>query len=405
VLAKTTVTAEGEVREYPFGSNFAHVVGFSATGIPRMGIENAMNFDLLRSNAFFVERFMNEFRNIKNEGNTVVSTLDARLQNAAASALGNNRGAIFAMNYQTGEILAMVANPNFDPNTISHTWSDLNADEENSPLLNRATQGLYAPGSIFKTLTALEYMRENPNYTDYTFNCTGSITIDGVTINCAGRTVHGTVDLRRAFAVSCNSAFIDLGMTLNTDQFIQTANDLLFNQTLPSVLPASRSIFNLTNTDPVSEHMMTLIGQGRTMASPYHMTMITAAIANGGVLMNPYLVNQIMTYNGHTVRSFKPEEIGPLITSTEASTLQDFMRAVVTEGTAQVLQSGDFTVSGKTGTAQYSTADGTRTHSWFTGFTTKNDLPFAFTVIIEGQDGDTTLRAANISMQMLQGFN
>ena len=405
VLATTTVAEDGsEYRNYPFSNAFAHAIGFSSTGIPRTGVENIMNFELLTSNAFFVERFLNEFRNIKNQGNTIMTTIDARLQNSAAQALGNNRGAIVAIDYTTGQILAMVSNPGFDPNIIGQNWSDLNADEANSPLLNRATQGLYAPGSVFKTLTALEYIRENPDYTSFTFHCTGSITIDGVTINCAGGRAHGTVDLRQAYAVSCNSAFIQLGMTLNTDRFVDTVNSFLFNQTPPSPLNASATRFPLSSSDPTSERMMTYIGQGRTMTSPYHMTLITAAIANGGMLMNPYIVDSILTYNNHTVRSFHPEEFEQLLPASDASILQDFMRAVVTDGTAQVLRSDAFTVAGKTGTAQYSTADGTRTHSWFTGYTTMNDLSFAFTILVEGQDSDATLRAANLAQSMLQGF-
>ena len=120
----------------------------------------------------------------KNHGDTVVTTLDAGLQQAAYNALGENRGAIMVMEASTGKILAMVSGPSYDPNTIAQDWEALNADSAYSPLLNRVTQGAYAPGSTFKIVTALEYMREHPDYQNYSYNCEGSITYEDITIRC-----------------------------------------------------------------------------------------------------------------------------------------------------------------------------------------------------------------------------
>lgn len=165
VLAETQVGEDGtENRVYPYGAAFAHVVGYSNETAGKSGLESIENSELLTSNAFFAEKFLNEFKDEKNHGDTVVTTLDAGLQQAAYNALGENRGAIMVMEASTGKILAMVSGPSYDPNTIAQDWEALNADSTYSPLLNRVTQGAYAPGSTFKIVTALEYMREHPDY-------------------------------------------------------------------------------------------------------------------------------------------------------------------------------------------------------------------------------------------------
>lgn len=156
VLAQTNVSEDGtETREYPYGNMFAHVVGYSVQG--KSGLESVENFELLTSNAFFLEKIKNEFQDKKNIGDSVVTTLNLKLQEAAYDALGNYKGAVVVMEPSTGKILAMVSKPDFDPNAVAENWDFLNTDQD-SALLNRATQGQYAPGSTFKVVTALEYM-------------------------------------------------------------------------------------------------------------------------------------------------------------------------------------------------------------------------------------------------------
>ena len=163
VLAETqTDEAGNESRVYPYGDVFAHVIGYDSS-LGKTGLESVENFELLTSNAFFLEKIRNEFQDTKNIGDTVVTTLDAQLQQAAYDALADNKGAVVVLDPATGKILAMVSKPTFDPNQIETEWDYLNSDSDNSPLLNRVTQGAYAPGSTFKIVTALEFMRENPD--------------------------------------------------------------------------------------------------------------------------------------------------------------------------------------------------------------------------------------------------
>ena len=191
VLAQTNVSEDGtEIREYPYGDMFAHVVGYSSKG--KSGLESAMNFELLTSNAFFLEKMKREFQDEKNIGDNVVTTLDVSLQEAAYDALGSSKGAVVVLEPDTGKILAMVSKPDFDPGSVAENWESLNADE-NAVLLNRATQGRYAPGSTFKVVTALEFLRESASVPSYTYQCTGEIEAGSSKIHCFGGKVHGEV--------------------------------------------------------------------------------------------------------------------------------------------------------------------------------------------------------------------
>ena len=160
VLAKTVTATDSngtEVREYPYGSLFAHAVGYSTVG--KTGIESLANFDLLRSHTNLIEQTADEIMGRKSIGDNVVTTLNVNLQQIASDALGKNRGAVIAIEPDTGKILCMVSKPSFDPNKVAANWNDLvNGDSTEARLLNRATQGLYPPGSTFKIVTALEYM-------------------------------------------------------------------------------------------------------------------------------------------------------------------------------------------------------------------------------------------------------
>lgn len=405
VLAETQAGDDGsETRVYPYGDLFAHVVGYSDPEYGKTGLESTENFDLLTSNAFFLEKLQNEFQGMKDTGDTVVTTLDVNLQQAAYNALGENKGAVVVMEASTGKVLVMLSKPTYDPNAISAQWEVLNSDEENSPLLNRATQGSYAPGSTFKIVTALEYMRENADYANYSYECYGEITQGETTIRCFANTVHGLEDLRSSIANSCNSSFANIGLSLDRTSYRRTAEDLLFNQNLPSVLDYTRASFTVDENTSDAEMMMTAMGQGNTMTNPYHMALITAAIANGGTLMEPCLVEKVTNYAGTEISRNVPKSYKRLLTSAEASQLKEYMEAVVNEGTGSLLSGQTYTAAGKTGTAEYSMVDGEKTHSWFMGFTNVDNPELVISVIVEGADGQDGARAVPIAKQILDVY-
>lgn len=385
VLAETEVDEDGtETRIYPYANMFAHVVGYASKG--RSGLESTLNFNLLRSNAFFGERLVNEFKGEKNIGDNVTTTLDFDLQTAAYDALGDQDGAVVVMEADTGKILAMVSKPDYDPNDIDDIWDSLVAsdNQDDSSLVNRATQGLYPPGSTFKMFTALEYIRENPDtYQDYTYVCDGNITIDGNTINCYHNEVHGSLDLFSSFAKSCNSSFANIGTSLNIDSLSKLCNTFLFNSELPTSMVYNKSNFDLTSNADTYDVMQTVIGQGTTLVTPLHMALITATIANDGVMMRPYLVDHIESYDGNLVKQYSAKEYDTLMTTEEAGIMKDLMQNVVETGTGRKLSGLSYTVAGKTGSAEYGTEKG-NSHAWFVGFSPVEDSKIVVSVIVEG---------------------
>lgn len=384
VLAQTIVGEDGsETRYYPYGNMFAHAVGYDSNG--RSGIESFGNFSLLRSHAFFLEQVFNGIQDEKNQGDNIITTLNYDLQETAYQALGGNRGAVVVLEPSTGKMLAMVSKPDFDPNTIAAEWDSIisDTDSENSVLVNRATQGLYPPGSTFKILTALEYMRENPNYQDYTYECTGSISMENTEIHCYDNSVHGTENLETSFAKSCNTSFANIGLGLDIKAFSGLCDDLLFQKNLPVPYPYKKSSFVLDETSDKDAVTQTAIGQGETLVTPMHMAMITSAIANDGVLMKPYVIDRTENYKGVTVKNYKASEYGSLITKEEAAKLQELMSKVVSEGTGSKLSGQVYQAAGKTGSAEFSNVKG-ESHAWFTGYaSTEEKGTIAVTVIVE----------------------
>jgi len=399
ILADTEVDDDGtERRVYPYGNMFAHVVGYTDKG--KSGLESIANFELLTSNAFFLEKLMTEFQNKKNIGDNVVSTLDVTLQEAAYHALGSSKGAVVVMEPSTGKILAMVSKPDYNPETIAADWDAMTSSGE-SVLLNRATQGLYAPGSTFKIVTALEYMRENSGYSGYSYDCEGKIEKAGTTIHCYNGKVHGTLDLKDSFAYSCNASFCNIGLQLDVNKFRATAKELLFNRKLPSELSYNKSTFSLEENDGDAAEMMTAMGQGQTQVSPYHMALITAAIANNGTLMRPYLIDSVTNYKGTIIDKNEPAEYAELMTADEAARLKEYMSGVVEYGTASVLSGQEYTAAGKTGTAEYS-SDKSKDHSWFVGMSNVDSPDMVISVIIEGSDGSS--KAVNVAKAVFDAY-
>ncbi len=401
-LAQTVVDSEGnETREYPFGSMFAHVVGYSTRG--NTGIESLANSYLLNTHTNLVLQVFYELREEKLLGDTVKTTLRADLQRAAYNALGDRNGAVVALNPKTGEILAMVSKPDYDPNQINEIWDDL-VDEENSNsnLVNRATQGLYPPGSTFKILTLLEYIRENPSdYEDFSFDCDSIYEVGEYSIQCSHQVSHGHENLMEAFANSCNGAFASIGQTLDFSKLYDLCEDFGFNQSLPTDLLNNASSFVLQDSSSLWDVLQTSIGQGKTTVSPLHNAMIVAAVANGGVMMKPYVLDQVETSDGTVVEEFHSEEYRRVMTEEEASILQEYVRAVVTEGTGSGAEGDTYQVAGKTGSAEFAT--GKEPHAWFVGYADLEDPEIVVSVVVEeGSSGGST--AAPIAKAVFDAY-
>ena len=402
VLAMT----KNDERIYPKGRLYAHAVGYATNG--KTGAEALANTQLLYPDYSIASLFKAAFLNEKFEARDVVLTLDDRYQSAIAEAMSNKKGGVVVLEPSTGKIRAMYASPGFDPNTITENWDELRTDEINTPLVNRATQGLYPPGSIFKVVTTLAYMEKQGEMPlDFTYDCTGRIKgeeADGetYTIRCYDGTAHGEVNLETAFAHSCNSYFVKLGEQLSVNELRNAAEQVGFNKALDFDMAYSMSKFQLTEEDSNFEKAATAIGQGRTLVTPLHMAMLAGTIANYGESMKPYLLDYSMSKKGSIKVRNTPVQEGASLDEVTANNLQQLMLAVTEYGTASTLNYSNMTVGGKTGTAQNETDED---HSWFMGFAKddageKDDIAFA--VVVEG--GADSIRAVSIVQKILDVY-
>ena len=382
ILAATNISGREEERIYPYGELFAHVVGFSTMG--KTGIENTMNMNLVTSNASLSSKVDNDINGSKDRGDTVVTTLDVNLQKVAFDSIGYYKGAIVVTEVKTGKILALVSKPCFDPNEIENEWEDIVADKKSSKLLNRATQGLYPPGSTFKILDLLEYIKENPNnYEAYGYQCNGVYSYDGRKITCYHGTVHGYQSLRSSFANSCNCSFANIAMSVDRQSFSDTLRNMLFDQPLPIDLEYSKSHTPITADAEDGEVVQGSIGQGKTTVTPIHLNMITSSIANKGVLMRPMLVDHIENSEGNVLKTYESVSFKRLMEERQADIVADYMHSVVTSGTGSFLKSAKYSSAGKTGSADTDSSKDS-SHAWFTGFAPYEDPEIAVTIIIEG---------------------
>ena len=383
VLAYSQVDESGtETRVYPYGREFAHVVGYSTHG--RAGIEYMANYYLINTSIDLSDKVALDTKGVKYPGDNCTSTLDVALQEVAFNALSARKGAVVVSDPTTGEILAMVSKPDFEPSSISAEWDSLLQDKSpDAKLLNRATQGLYPPGSTFKIVTALAYIKDHPgDYDNYRFTCSGRFTIDDESISCFHGETHGSEDFTSSFANSCNSSFANIGTGISRKVFKTTLDQLLFGKDLPLDMLYSKSRAAIDESTSVGDVMQLSIGQGATAMTPMHLNMITCAIANRGVLMKPYLIQQIKSADGRVIKSYSPEVCRHLMTQEQAATLTGMMEAVVEQGTASRLKGLSYTCAGKTGSAEFNSSS-SDSHAWFTGFAPADDPKICVTIIVE----------------------
>ena len=402
ILAETLRETDGtEERYYPYGEKLAHVTGYVDEG--KTALESIANFYLLRSHQNPVTRFLNDLLGDKNKGDDVVTTIDLDLQLAAYEAMAGRKGAAVILQASTGKILGMVSNPAYDPNIIEEQWADLIAEtNKEANLLNRATQGLYPPGSTFKLITLLEFIRQYPDtWQEFTYDCQGVNEGDGYTMRCYGSTAHGHLTLEEALVTSCNGAFGAIGQMLDRQQLTATCQSLLFGQKLPLALPNKASQFVLDADMTAWAVAQTTIGQGKTQITPLLSAMITASIANGGTMMQPYILDRVIA-GDKVVERYESVSLGTVMSTEEAAIIRQMMRTVITDGTTASLQTDLYEAYGKTGTAEFITGSDT-THAWFTGFAGEGDDCIVVSVILEGA-GTGSQQAAPVAAAVFEEY-
>ena len=376
ILAQTI----DDTRYYPYENLFAHVVGRSNYGLS--GIEASYRNYLTGSNLEDALQKLYKINNSKIPGNNVITTLDVELTKAVYEAMGDYNGAAVVLDAKTGAVLAMVSKPDYNPQTIEENYDILTTSDNNAPLLNRAVSGLYPPGSTFKILTALEYIRENTVYEAFSYECAGSERKHNVTIHCASNKAHGVQNLKQAFANSCNSAFAYLGADLDYDLFYANNEKFLFNSSIGGDFKGNMGSFSLNSEAPEEDISQTVIGLGKTLVTPLQNALITLSVANGGKLMQPYVVERVEDAGGKSVMTNSAVVLDTVMTSEEAKYIAECMREVVVSGTAKSLNELGIEVAGKTGTADYDSAG--NAHAWFTGFAPYDNPEIVVCIILEG---------------------
>ena len=376
LLADNIKMGENYERTYPKGSSTAPWLGYNHSTYGRAGIERVYNQDL--TGQWGTLGVINQITGTT-QGADLELTIDMGVQAVATSALGERRGGVVALDPRTGAVIAMVSYPRYDPNRLEEIWSDIIVDEDR-PLLNRATFGLYPPGSVFKIVVAAAALETGTVTTDTMFDDTGTYVAGGYEVSNYDDKVHGEHDFAKAFASSINTTFAKVGVELGADTLSGYAKAFGFGQIPPWPLGGADSRFPDPGDMDDAHVAQAAFGQGEVLASPLELALITSAVANDGKIMKPYIVEKVTSAKGAVLRTADPDVWSQPISSATAAELKSLMVQVVRSGTGTAAALGGVQVAGKTGTAEVADAE---SHAWFVSFASAEDPSVVVAVIVE----------------------
>lgn len=390
-------------RFYNYPRIYSHIVGYSSPSLGKDGLESSYNDYLLNRNGERTFKSMLERMDNKNKvGNNLVLTIDTKLQERARELLAETevKCAAVVLNPNTGEIYSMVSLPDFDSSTIREDWKEI-AASTNGVLVNRAIAGLYPPGSTFKTVTSVAILEDKDLDLSYVDEGTQKI---GARVfkNANPDEVNGKVGIKEAFAQSLNTYFVTKGVAVGQERLGEVADRFMFNKKVPFDLPLKRSKFDYSKKLNDEKLAASSIGQGDVLATPLEMAMVAGAIANDGKLMEPFLVREVETRNGATIKEHTPKVLSEVTTPEIAEKVNKLMQRVITHGNGSNAYISGIKVAGKTGTAENASG---MNHAWFIGFAPANDPKFAVAVVLEeaGQSGGKA--AAPVARDLLIAAN
>ncbi|KIF03751.1 penicillin-binding protein [Streptomyces sp. RSD-27] len=384
-------------RTYIDGPLWAPVTGYASQAFGSTQLEK-IDDGILTGNddRLFFDRTIGMFTGEKKQGGNVITTLNADAQKAAFTALGNKKGAVAAIDPRTGAILALASTPSYDPSTFAgnskndeKAWRDLNNSADKN-LVNRALRETYPPGSTFKVVTTAAALEHGvisdinaPTDTPEPYILPGTKT---PMVNHATGCEKAT--LNYALQVSCNSVFANVGDKVGRDGMVETAQKFGFNSTVDTPVRAFASVYDKTMGK--DGNALSSIGQFNTAATPLQMAMVTAAIANDGKLMKPYMVEQLTAPNLDTIEKHEPQEMSRPLSAANAQKVQQMMVNVVENGTGTSAKIKNVKVGGKTGTAQHGEKNAKRPYAWFISYAELPDgtSPVAVAVVIEDSAAD-----------------
>ena len=410
----STAPSEGafaNARAYEDGPMYAAVTGFYSFIYGRNKLEQQYNAVLTgTSNAQAIQQLINRVLGRGPDVGSLQTTIDPRAQQAAWKGLKGKQGAVVALDYMTGAILAYVSTPSYDPASLSsddlaatqQAWTTLN-DDPTVPMADRAGREIYPPGSTFKLVTAAAALEAGWT-PDTQVDSPAQLTLPntntqlGNSGNCGG----DKISLQQALVVSCNTAFANVGLQIGQDAIAAQAAKFGFGSSFGGDVNSATSVFP-TGLDQ-AQTAMSAIGQYDVTASPLQMAVVAAAIANDGQAMQPYFVSQVQATDLSIVSEHTPQSLGQAVSVSTAQELQQMMQAVVAGGTGQRAQVAGLTIGGKTGTAQ---SDNVRApYAWFVGYAA--ELHVAVCVFVENsstnedQSGGAT--AAPIFKQVIRSL-
>ncbi len=393
LLAETEVDGDARIRRYPKGKLYSHVIGYYSRTYGKSQLEMTYDKELLGHGDIAIS--FNELRS----GYDLNLTIDHGLQQYAYDQLGGRKGAVVALEPKTGRILAMVSCPDFDPNAASleANWNAI-VEREDSPLLARATQGLYPPGSTYKIATAVAAYEIGK--IGETFDDTGAFEKGGLKVENYGGKAYGQIDLKRAFELSSNFAFCTLGYDMGPETVLETAERFGINKSFDFDLAMSKSQIQYKKMYQEDAALVS-IGQGQLLMTPLHVAMMGAAVANDGKMMKPYVVDTISTGSGITLSTTRPSMLYQAMSADCAAYLDEMMQGVVKNGTGSSSRISGITVAGKTGTAENETA---KDHAWFVGYAPAEDPQIAVAVLLEYDGGAGGTNAGPIARNVMRKY-
>lgn len=391
LLAETEIDGDARIRKYPKGRLYSHIIGYCSQVYGKTQLEMSHDDDLIGKGT--ISLTLNEIKH----GNNLNLTINDELQEYAYEQLDGRDGAIVAMEPTTGQILAMVSLPDFNPETIEKDWPSM-MEDENSPFLARATQGLYPPGSTYKIVTAAGVY--DNGMTTETFDDEGLFKKDDVTVYNYNKESFGKLDIKTAFEVSSNYVFCTLGYEMGADAVKAEAEKFGVNKSFDFDIPVSQSQIQYKKMTDLDGALVS-IGQGGLVMTPLHVAMMASAVANDGKMMKPYLVETVTTENGTVIGQTKPSVLYDSIGTACADYIEDMMIGVVEDGTGTGAQISGITVAGKTGTAENETD---KDHAWFVGYAPVENPTICVAVVLENAATSGGKSAVPIAKNIIRKF-
>ena len=409
-------------RRYPYGPLAPHVIGYSTVGRSRTGLERSLNDYLTSSNAnlsTLVDKALDELRGKPVEGNDVVTNLDLEAQEVALEQLGTRCGAVVVLDPRTGKVRVMASTPTFDPNLVENDFGQIERIEADcrpaAPLLNRASAGLYVPGSTFKVITAAAALESKKFEPESSFVDPGYCTVYGKRVNNFDTSSpFGTVDLVTALTYSVNSVFCNIGKALGAKRILDTAKRFGFYERPPLETPTDerqasglyqggRLYYPKLDSDVDAGRMA--FGQERMLVTPLQMAMVAGAIGVGGRLMEPRAVDKIVGPGGKILLRQRPSLIRQAVSRETADEVAAMMRLAVARGTGTAAQLPGYSVGGKTGTGETGVPGANTT--WFIAFASRDEespAELAIAVVLQNQSGTGGATAAPIARAVMQAI-